>query len=186
MSRPGNSDRPGGAGRPGGWRREERERRKRGEPSAIQPEQRPEVDLPRRPLSLVGAVVTMSIQGVALLVAAGIYVYTGLTGAGSSLGSLVGLALMFLLMSASMFGIANGLWKYRRWARPAAVAWNVLLLFFAWSVRPGVFTESGDYMFWGPLILGIEMLVLMFLPATLRAYDEGLRRQDEAAQRGAE
>lgn len=176
----------GSSARPGDWRREERQRRKRGEPSAIQPTPRPEVDLPPRPPSLKAAVAAMALQGGALLVAAAIYVYAGLTGAGSSLGSLVGLALMFLLMAASMFGVSRGLWKYRRWARPAAVAWNVLLLFFAWSVRPGVISAGGDYMFWGPLVCGLVTLVLVFLPPTLRAYDEGLRRQDEAAQRAAE
>lgn len=172
--------------RPGDWRREERERRRRGEPSALTPKEKVHVDLPPRPVTLKLAVAVMFFQGAALLAGAGIYVYLGFAVAGSSVGSLVGLALMFLVMAAAMFGLANRLWKYRRWARPAAVAWNALLLFFAWSVRPSVVGGGGDYMFWGSLICGAAALVFIFLPPTLRSYDDALKRQDEANREAGE
>lgn len=115
------------------------------------------------------------LEALELLAAAVMFVVVSLQ-AGGDVVPMLALAGMFLLLALGLAGVAIGIFRFGRWARPAGVAWQILLILFAFST--GIATGA---QFWGSLIPAVICLVALFMPATLRAYDTALREQDEAS-----
>src|SRR5699024_11710579 len=58
-------------------------------------------------------------------------------GTGELVSSLLGLAVMFLIFAAGVGAAARGAWHLHRWARPAAIAFELLVIVFGFSVIGG-------------------------------------------------
>ncbi|MYM18407.1 hypothetical protein GSY69_00030 [Brevibacterium sp. 5221] len=129
-------------------------------------------DRARGPWTLLLAVAMTALEALALTVAAVAYVVVAV-GQRADPVPLIALAAMFLLLAVGLVGVAIGLARFGRWARPACVAWQVLLLLFAFNVGP-----AAGLMFWAALIPAVLSLVGIFLPPSLRAYDGALADQE--------
>ena len=117
---------------------------------------------------VVGA---LSVQILELLVVAGFFLYLNATS--DRIGStVVGLSIMFLIFAVGMIGIVRGLLLYRRWARPAVVAFEILVAIFAFSVGTNdlpIALAAGV-----PAVLALGFLLA---PETVRVYEAGIAVQ---------
>lgn len=133
--------------------------------------------LPARPLGVTVAVGVVALEALALLVLAGLFVWsatlpppTDAPSSGQSLASsLLALAAMFGVLAIGLLAAAKSLWGLKRWARPASIAWQVLLILFAFSVL-----GSGWVLPAAAAAPAIVFLVAIFTPSALRAYDLGI------------
>lgn len=128
----------------------------------------------KRPWTLWLAVIMTGAEALELLAAAVTYVVMAVAPDTDAV-PLLGLAAMFLLLAVGLAGVTIGLFRYGRWARPASVAWQLLLLFFAFNVGAGA-----GFMFYCTLIPAALALIGIFLPPSLRAYDSALKQQEAA------
>jgi hypothetical protein len=133
---------------------------------------------PHRPWQLWLAIGAVAFEAAELLVSAGFFVLLAVNG-GSEVGtSLISLAVMFAVLALGLAAVMQSLYRMRRWARPATVAWQVLLILFGLSVL-------GD-----PWVLSVASIVPaavclfgLFSPATLRAYEAELQAEALRQQR---
>ncbi|GAA4284817.1 hypothetical protein GCM10022261_23480 [Brevibacterium daeguense] len=141
---------------------------------------------PHRPWPLWLAIGAVGFEVGELLVAAGFFVVLAVTG-GSQVGtSLISLAVMFVVLALGLVAVMQSLYRMRRWARPATVAWQVLLILFGLSVlgEPWALAVAS-------IVPAAVCLFGLFAPATLRAYEaelqaEALRQQDPGDGQGPE
>ena len=113
-------------------------------------------------------VIVLGIQVLALLGSALSFVLTAL-GAGELAGSLIGLAVMFLIFAAGVAAAARGSWKLHRWARPAAIAFELLVIVFAFSVIGGTLPLG-----LACLATALAVIIGYFLPPVVDAYNRAL------------
>lgn len=113
-------------------------------------------------------VVVLGIQVLALLGSALSFVLTAIS-AGPLAGSLLGLAVMFLIFAAGVAATARGSWKLHRWARPAAIAFELLVIVFAFSVIGGSL-----WLGLACLVTALAVLLGYFLPPVVDAYNRAL------------
>src|SRR5699024_12766029 len=78
-------------------------------------------------------VIVPGVQALALVGAAVSFAITAF-GTGELVSSLLGLAVMFLIFAAGVGAAARGAWHLHRWARPAAIAFGLLVIVFGFSV----------------------------------------------------
>lgn len=114
------------------------------------------------PVSVLG------IQALALVGAAVSFVITAIT-AGPLAASLIGLAVMFLIFAAGIAAAARGAWRLHRWARPASIAFELLVIVFGFSVIGGTL-----WLGLVCLVSAIAVILGFFLPATVDAYNRAL------------
>lgn len=135
-----------------------------------------------RPWSLWLALVMVGAEALALLGGAVAFVVLAFATAAVST-SLLALAAMFVILAAGLAGVVSGLFRMARWARPAAVAWQVLLILFGLSTLGADPLMAAAAM--APAVLG---LIGIFAPPTLRAYEaagEQPARDDSAGDHPA-
>lgn len=128
---------------------------------------------PRVPVTLAVAVGVVFLEALALVVAAGAFAVAGFASGSDFLVSLLGLAAMFVLLAVGLLAVCRSLLLMHRWARPATVAWQVLLVLFGISM-------SGTG-WWAPVVVIVPALVCLvglFHPRTVRAYEEAVRNQE--------
>ncbi|WP_235345920.1 hypothetical protein [Brevibacterium sp. UCMA 11754] len=120
------------------------------------------------PRAMLLVVVVLGIQVLALLGSALSFILTALS-AGALAGSLLGLAVMFLIFAAGVAAAARGSWKLHRWARPAAIAFELLVIVFAFSVIAGTL-----WLGLACLVTALAVLLGYFLPSVVDAYNRAL------------
>ncbi|MGO2996187.1 MAG: hypothetical protein ACTIII_15260 [Brachybacterium alimentarium] len=113
-------------------------------------------------------VVVLGIQALALVGSALSFIITAI-GAGELAASLVGLAVMFLIFAAGVGAAARGAWRLHRWARPAAIAFELLVIVFAFSVIGGSL-----WLGLACLLTAIAVIMGFFLPPVVEAYNRAL------------
>ena len=120
------------------------------------------------PRAMLLVVVVLGFQVLALLGSALSFILTAFN-AGSLAGSLLGLAVMFLIFAAGVAAAARGSWKLHRWARPAAIAFELLVIVFAFSVIGGSL-----WLGLACLVTALAVLLGYFLPPVVDAYNRAL------------
>lgn len=113
-------------------------------------------------------VVVLGVQALALIGAAVSFLITAI-GAGGLASSLVGLAVMFLIFAAGVVAAARGSWRLHRWARPAAIAFELLVIVFGFSVIGGSL-----WLGLACLVSAIAVIMGFFLPPVVEAYNRSL------------
>lgn len=113
-------------------------------------------------------VTVLGIQALVLVGSAVSFVITAFT-AGELAASLIGLAVMFLIFAAGIAAAARGAWRLHRWARPASIAFELLVIVFAFSVIGGSL-----WLGLACLITAIAVIMGYFLPAVVDAYNRAL------------
>ncbi|MGC2942263.1 MULTISPECIES: hypothetical protein [Brevibacterium] len=120
------------------------------------------------PRAMTLVVVVLGIQALALVGSALSFIITAI-GAGELAASLVGLAVMFLIFAAGVGAAARGAWRLHRWARPAAIAFELLVIVFAFSVIGGSL-----WLGLACLLTAIAVIMGFFLPPVVEAYNRAL------------
>ncbi|MGO1177267.1 MAG: hypothetical protein ACTMKZ_13895 [Brevibacterium aurantiacum] len=120
------------------------------------------------PRAMLVVVVVLGIQVLALLGSALSFILTAIS-AGPLAGSLLGLAVMFLIFAAGVAATARGSWKLHRWARPAAIAFELLVIVFAFSVIGGTL-----WLGLACLVTALAVLLGYFQPPVVDAYNRAL------------
>ncbi|WP_246490389.1 hypothetical protein [Brevibacterium oceani] len=120
------------------------------------------------PREMLLVVVVLGIQSLALVGAAVSFLVAAL-GAGQLATSLIGLAVMFLIFAAGIAAAARGAWRLHRWARPASIAFELLVIVFGFSVIGGTL-----WLGLVCLVSAIAVILGFFLPATVDAYNRAL------------
>ncbi|UVI35045.1 hypothetical protein [Brevibacterium spongiae] len=120
------------------------------------------------PRAMLLVVVVLGIQALALVGSAVSFIITAI-GAGQLATSLIGLAIMFLIFAAGVGAAARGAWRLHRWARPAAIAFELLVIVFAFSVIGGSL-----WLGLACLVTAIAVLMGFFLPPVVDAYNRAL------------
>ena len=120
------------------------------------------------PRAMLLVVIVLGIQALALVGAALSFVITAF-GAGELASSLFGLAVMFLIFAAGVGAAARGAWCLHRWARPAAIAFELLVIVFGFSVIGGSL-----WLGLACLVTAIAVIMGFFLPAVVDAYNRAL------------
>ncbi len=107
----------------------------------------------------------VALEGAAGVVAAAIYVVSGL-GAGNEPGmNKFGTAVWFLIIGGAVLAAAWALWTGRRWGRGVAVFAQLLLLPVSWYIAVG----SQQWAYGIPIgIVAIITLVLLFSPSAVQ------------------
>ena len=132
------------------------------------------VEVPEPP-RIVGVIVAA--EGAAGLVAAVVYVVSGLGGADEAGLNKFGTAGWFAIIGGCVLAAGWALWTGRRWGRGVAVFTQLLLLPVAWYLAVG----SQQWMFGIPVgLIAIGTLVLLFSPSTVR-WLEGQEDSDPAS-----
>ena len=107
----------------------------------------------------------VALEGVAGLVAAVIYVVSGLGGADEPGLNKFGTAAWFAIIGACVLAAAWALWTGRRWGRGVAVFAQLLLLPVAWYIAVG----SQQWVYGVPVgIVALITLVLLFSPSAVQ------------------
>lgn len=88
---------------------------------------RPAPTAVRRPWTLWAALVMVALEVAVLVVSAGFFVVLSRSGDTEVGSSLLSLAVMFGVLALGLVAVIMGLYRMHRWARPATVAWQVLL-----------------------------------------------------------
>src|SRR5699024_7778904 len=90
-------------------------------------------------------------------------------GPGELVAALLGLAVLFLTFAAGVGAAARGAWPLHRWARPAAIAFELLVIVFGFSVIGGSL-----WLGLACLVTAIAVIMGFFLPAVVDAYNRAL------------
>ncbi|MGC2975878.1 hypothetical protein ACPUD8_09210 [Brevibacterium sp. FAM 25378] len=120
------------------------------------------------PRVMLVPVTVLGMQALALVGAAVSFVITAIS-AGPLATSLIGLAVMFLIFAAGVGAAARGAWRLHRWARPASIAFELLVIVFAFSVIGGSLLLG-----LACLVTAIAVIMGFFLPAVVDAYNRAL------------
>lgn len=89
--------------------------------------------------------------------------------AGELASSLLGLAVMFLIFAAGVALAARGAWRLQRWARPASIAFELLVAIFGFSVIGGSL-----WMGLAAMVTALTVILGFFMPANVEAYNDAL------------
>jgi hypothetical protein len=126
------------------------------------------------PTTVRQAAILVALEGIAGLVAAVIYVVSGL-GAGNVEGlNKFGTAGWFAIIGGAVLAAAWALWTGRRWGRGVAVFAQLLLLPVAWYLAVG----SQQWAYGVPVgVVALITLVLLFSPSAV----QWMGAQDDSA-----
>jgi hypothetical protein len=120
------------------------------------------------------AAVLVALEGAAGVVAAVVYVVSGLAGADEPGLNKFGTAVWFAIIGGGVLAAGWALWTGRRWGRGVAVFAQLLLLPVTWYVAVG----SHQWLYGIPVAaVALITLVLLFSPSAL----QWLGAQDSAA-----
>ena len=139
--------------------------------------ERPEPTAVRRPWTLWAALAMVAVEVAALLVSAGFFVVLSRSGSTDVATSLLSLAVMFGVLALGLVAVIMGLYRMHRWARPATVAWQVLLFLFGLSVL-----GSGWLLPVGSIVPAVLCIVALFAPPSLRAYGAAITEHEAQAR----
>ncbi|GAA3827476.1 hypothetical protein KACC15558_04080 [Brevibacterium ammoniilyticum] len=120
------------------------------------------------PRAMLIVVIVLGLQALVLLGTAVSFIVTAI-GAGALATSLIGLAVMFVVFAAGLVAAARGSWLLHRWARPAAIAFELLVIVFGISVIGGSLGLG-----LGCLITALAVIVGYFTPPVVDAYNRAL------------
>jgi polyferredoxin len=120
------------------------------------------------PQAMLLVVVVLGVQSLALVGSAVSFFITAI-GAGQLATSLIGLGVMFLIFAAGIAAAARGAWRLHRWARPASIAFELLVIVFGISVIGGSL-----WLGLACLITAIAVIMGFFLPPVVDAYNRAL------------
>ena len=124
--------------------------------------------LPRRPVHLGVAAAVVGLETLALLGIAVAFVVLALTG--DAVGtSLLALGAMFAILGACMVAVTRSLWLMQRWARPAAIAWQVLQALFGFSTF-----QAGPLLALAAIVPAVVFLYAIFQPRVIYAFEDAL------------
>lgn len=128
------------------------------------------------PATVRQAAVLVTLEGVAGVGAALVYLVSGLSGDKQPGMNFFGTAAWFAFIGGGVLAAGWALWTGRRWGRGVAVFAQLLLLPVAWYMAVG----SGQWLY-GGLVAAVAVLtlVLLFSPATLQWL--GAQDSDSAA-----
>lgn len=125
------------------------------------------------PSTVRQAAVLVGLEGVVGLVAAVVYVVSGLSGAQQPGMNFFGTAAWFAIIGGGVAAAGWALWTGRRWGRGIAVFAQLLLLPVAWYMAVG----SHQWVYGAVVaIVALATLGLLFSPSTLQwlgAHDAG-------------
>jgi hypothetical protein len=126
------------------------------------------------PTTVRQAAILVALEGAAGLVAAVVYVVSGLARADEPGLNKFGTAAWFAIIGGGVLAAAWALWTGRRWGRGVAVFAQLLLLPVAWYIAVG----SNQWMYGIPVgIVALVTLVLLFSPSAV----QWLGAQDSAS-----
>lgn len=126
------------------------------------------LSLPRRPGPLYIVLGVVLLEALVLVGSAVAFLLMARTG--GELGtSLLALCVMFAILGAGMLAVARSLWVMHRWARPAAIAWQVLQALFGISTF-----ESGPLLGAAAIVPAILCVYAMFRPSVIEAFDTAI------------
>ncbi|WP_155838588.1 hypothetical protein [Arthrobacter castelli] len=113
---------------------------------------------PGRPAGVVLIAAVVILEALALLAAAGFYLYGLATSTPASLGGAVFMLVLLLLLSAWLFVVGHFLWRGYSWTRAAILTWQLFMLVIA------VPTLTGGYVLYGLCLLvpPVVAVVLLF------------------------
>lgn len=131
----------------------------------------------RRPWTLWAALAMVALEVAALVVSAGFFVVLSRSGDTEVGSSLLSLAVMFGVLALGLVAVIMGLYRMHRWARPATVAWQVLLILFGLSVL-----GSGWLLPLGSIVPAVLCLAALFAPPSLRAYGAAIAEHEARAR----
>ena len=138
-----------------------------GEMSGEQEETVPDA-LPPRPGHLYVAIAVVALEALALVAVAGACVVLAVTG--GQLGtSLLALGVMFAILGVGMIAVTRSLWVMHRWARPAAIAWQVLQALFGVSTF-----QAGPLLGLAAIVPAVVFLYAIFQPRVLYAFEDAI------------
>ncbi|MFF8893074.1 hypothetical protein [Brevibacterium casei] len=120
------------------------------------------------PRAMLLVVIVLGLQALVLIGTAISFIVTAI-GAGALASSLLGLAVMFLIFAAGLLAAARGSWRLHRWARPAAIAFELLTIVFGFTVIGGSL-----WLGLGCLVTAIAVIVGYFTPPVVDAYNRAL------------
>lgn len=130
---------------------------------------------PTPPRTLLIALLGLGIEAVEMAAFAVALIVAASGGSSGELGGIIALAVMFLIIAAGLVGLAVGTWRVRRWARPASVSWQILLVL---STLSGVW--GNVWVVVAVIVPAVLVLAGTFLPPSLRYYDARLSAADAA------
>ncbi len=117
------------------------------------------------PSTVRRAAVLVALEGAAGVLAAAIYVVSGIGGGGQPGLNLFGTAAWFALVGGAVIAAGWALWTGRRWGRGVAVFVQLLLLPVSWYLAVG----SHRWIYGiGVGIVAVTTLVLLFSPSAVR------------------
>ncbi|HEX2284406.1 MAG TPA: hypothetical protein VHI10_06170 [Mycobacterium sp.] len=126
------------------------------------------------PATVRQAAALVALEGVAGLVAAMVYVVSGLSGADQPGLNFFGTAAWFAIIGGGVLAAGWALWTGRRWGRGIAVFAQLLLLPVSWYIAVG----SQQWLYGIPIALvALLTLGLLFSPSAL----QWIAAQDSAA-----
>lgn len=107
----------------------------------------------------------VAVQGIAGVLAAVVYVVTGIRGGDEPGLNMFGTAAYFVIIGGAVLAAGRALWTGRRWGRGVAVFAQLLLLPVAWYLAVG----SGQWIYGiGVAIVALITLVLLFSPSAVQ------------------
>ena len=117
------------------------------------------------PATVRQAAILVALEGAAGLVAAVVYVVSGLGGADEPGLNKFGTAAWFAIIGGCVLAAAWALWTGRRWGRGVAVFAQLLLLPVAWYIAVG----SQQWVYGVPVgVVALITLVLLFSPSAVQ------------------
>ncbi len=117
------------------------------------------------PTTVRQAAVLVALEGVTGVLAAVVYVVSGIRGGDEPGLNMFGTAAYFVIIGGAVLAAAGALWTGRRWGRGVAVFAQLLLLPVAWYLAVG----SGQWIYGiGVAIVAVITLVLLFSPSAVQ------------------
>lgn len=124
--------------------------------------------LPPRPGHLCVAIAVVALEALALVAVAGACIVLAVTG--GQLGtSLLALGVMFAILGVGMIAVTRSLWVMHRWARPAAIAWQVLQALFGVSTF-----QAGPLLGLAAIVPAVVFLYAIFQPRVVYAFEDAI------------
>jgi peptidoglycan/LPS O-acetylase OafA/YrhL len=119
----------------------------------------------RSPTTVRRAAVLVALEGIAGVLAAVVYVVSGVRGGDEPGLNLFGTAAYFVIIGGAVLAAGWALWTGRRWGRGVAVFAQLLLLPVAWYLAVG----SGQWIYGiGLAVVALVTLVQLFSPSAVQ------------------
>jgi hypothetical protein len=117
------------------------------------------------PTTVRRAAVLVALEGITGVLAAVVYVVSGIRGDGEPGLNLFGTAAYFVIIGGAVLAAGWALWTGRRWGRGVAVFAQLLLLPVAWYLAVG----SGQWIYGiGVAVVALVTLVQLFSPSAVQ------------------